>query len=93
VIAPLEAKAFEAGAEAHTRAGAPVCVHTEHGTNGLGIVERLAGLGVAGSLIVLAHVDRNPDAGEHAETAATGAWLQLDGPVARSTGPTRRSSS
>jgi phosphotriesterase-related protein len=30
--------------------------------------------------VILAHVDRNPDAGEHAETAATGAWLQLDGP-------------
>ena len=30
--------------------------------------------------VVLAHLDRNPDAGEHAETAATGAWLQLDGP-------------
>ncbi|HLM35141.1 MAG TPA: hypothetical protein VK278_05115, partial [Gaiellaceae bacterium] len=32
------------------------------------------------SSIVLAHLDRNPDAGEHAETAAAGAWLQLDGP-------------
>jgi predicted metal-dependent phosphotriesterase family hydrolase len=30
--------------------------------------------------VVLAHVDRNPDPGEHAETAAAGAWLQLDGP-------------
>jgi phosphotriesterase-related protein len=30
--------------------------------------------------VVLAHVDRNPDAGEHAETASTGATLQLDGP-------------
>jgi predicted metal-dependent phosphotriesterase family hydrolase len=30
--------------------------------------------------VILAHVDRNPDAGEHAETAAAGAWLQLDGP-------------
>ncbi len=30
--------------------------------------------------MILAHVDRNPDPGEHAETAAAGAWLQLDGP-------------
>jgi phosphotriesterase-related protein len=47
---------------------------------GLAIVERLAGLGVPPASVVLAHVDRNPDAGEHAETAATGATLQLDGP-------------
>ena len=47
---------------------------------GLAIVERLTGLGVAAASVVLAHVDRNPDAVEHAETAATGAWLQLDGP-------------
>jgi 5-phospho-D-xylono-1,4-lactonase len=80
VVKPFERKAFEAGAAAHARTGVPVCVHTEHGTLGLGIVELLGSLGVAADRIVLAHVDRNPDAGEHAETAATGAWLQLDGP-------------
>jgi phosphotriesterase-related protein len=47
---------------------------------GLALVERLERLGVPPASVVLAHVDRNPDAGEHAETAATGAWLQLDGP-------------
>jgi phosphotriesterase-related protein len=47
---------------------------------GLTIVERLGELGVRPERVILAHVDRNPDAGEHAETAATGAWLQLDGP-------------
>jgi phosphotriesterase-related protein len=47
---------------------------------GLALVERLGALGVPAASIVLAHVDRNPDAGEHAETAAAGAWLQLDGP-------------
>src|SRR5206468_8239867 len=51
-----------------------------HGTMGLGIVERLRGLGVPPTSVVLAHVDRNPDAGEHAEAAAAGATLQLDGP-------------
>jgi phosphotriesterase-related protein len=79
-LTPFEQKAFEAGAEAHKRTGAPVCVHTQHGTMGLGIVERLRDLGVPPSSVVLAHVDRNPDPGEHAETAATGATLQLDGP-------------
>jgi 5-phospho-D-xylono-1,4-lactonase len=79
-IAPFEAKAFAAAAEAHREVRAPVCVHTEHGTMGLAIVERLGELGVPAGHVILAHVDRNPDSGEHAETAATGAWLQLDGP-------------
>jgi 5-phospho-D-xylono-1,4-lactonase len=47
---------------------------------GLAIVQRLRKLGVPSERVILAHVDRNPDAGEHAETAAAGAWLQLDGP-------------
>lgn len=79
-LAPFEKKVFAAGAEAHRTTGAPVCVHTELGTMGLGIVEELARLGVPATSVVLAHLDRNPDAGEHAETGATGAWLQLDGP-------------
>jgi 5-phospho-D-xylono-1,4-lactonase len=79
-VTPFEAKAFAAAAVAHERIGAPVCVHTEHGTMGLAIVERLQELGVQPTSVVLAHLDRNPDPGEHAETAAAGAWLQLDGP-------------
>jgi 5-phospho-D-xylono-1,4-lactonase len=79
-IPPFEARAFAAAAIAHAGVGAPVCVHTEHGTMGLAIVERLGELGVPPGRVILAHVDRNPDPGEHAETSATGAWLQLDGP-------------
>jgi predicted metal-dependent phosphotriesterase family hydrolase len=79
-LTSFEATAFEAAAVAHGRTGAPVCVHTQHGTIGLALVERLAALGVPPASVVLAHVDRNPDAGEHAETASTGATLQLDGP-------------
>jgi phosphotriesterase-related protein len=79
-LTPFEEKAFAAAAAAHGRVGAPVCVHTEHGTMGLATVERLRELGVPPERVILAHVDRNPDAGEHAETAAAGAWLQLDGP-------------
>lgn len=75
----FEQTAFEAAAAAHLRTGAPVCVHSEHGTMGLAIAERLRDAGVALSSVVIAHLDRNPDAGEHAETAATGAWLELDG--------------
>lgn len=79
-LEPFERRIFEAAARAHAETGAPLCVHTEHGTMGLGIVETLSELGVSPASVVLAHVDRNPDPGEHAETAATGAWLQLDGP-------------
>jgi phosphotriesterase-related protein len=79
-VTQFEATAFEAAAAAHGQTGAPVCVHTQHGTMGLAIVERLAALGVEPTSVILAHVDRNPDAGEHAETAATGATLELDGP-------------
>jgi 5-phospho-D-xylono-1,4-lactonase len=80
VITAFEEKAFAAAAAAHERVGAPVCVHTEHGTMGLAIVERLRELQVPAERVILAHVDRNPDPSEHAETASTGAWLQLDGP-------------
>jgi 5-phospho-D-xylono-1,4-lactonase len=79
-LTAFESTVFEAAAAAHAATGAPVCVHTQHGTMGLELVERLGALGVAPERVVLAHLDRNPDAGEHAETAATGAWLQLDGP-------------
>ncbi len=79
-VSPFEATAFAAAAIAHQRIGAPVCVHTEHGTMGLELVERLQAAGVPPTSVVLAHLDRNPDAGEHAETAAAGAWLQFDGP-------------
>jgi predicted metal-dependent phosphotriesterase family hydrolase len=79
-LTPFEAKTFEAAAAAHQQVGAPIGVHTELGTMGLGVVERLGGLGVRPESVVLGHLDRNPDAVEHAETAATGAWLQFDGP-------------
>jgi phosphotriesterase-related protein len=79
-LEPFEQKVFEAAASAHARTGVPVCVHSEHGTMGLDIVTRLSAAGIPPRSVVLAHLDRNPDPGEHAETGATGAWLQLDGP-------------
>jgi phosphotriesterase-related protein len=79
-VSALEATAFESAAAAHAATGAPVCVHTQHGTMGEGLVERLRNLGVQPSAVILAHLDRNPDAGEHTAIAETGAWLQYDGP-------------
>ncbi len=79
-LTPFEEKGLEVAAAVHARTGVPVCVHTQHGTMGLGLVERLRALGVDPDRVLLAHLDRNPDPGEHAEIAATGAWLQYDGP-------------
>lgn len=75
-LSAFERRVLDAAAEAHGRTGAPVLVHTELGTHGGEILELLAGVGT----VVLAHVDRNPDAGEHAELAAAGAYLEYDGP-------------
>jgi 5-phospho-D-xylono-1,4-lactonase len=58
--------------------GAPVCVHTEHGTLAPELLELLTGLGVPAGRIVLAHVDRNPDPGLHRDLAGAGAWLCYD---------------
>lgn len=75
-LSSFEARVFAAAADAHARTGAPVLVHTELGTHGPEILERL--VGVTG--VVLAHLDRNPDPGLHAELAAAGAYLEYDGP-------------
>lgn len=79
-LTSFEQTAFEAAARAHAVTNAPVGVHTEYGTMGLLLVERLVGASVPPERVILAHIDRNPDPGEHAETAAAGAWLQFDGP-------------
>jgi phosphotriesterase-related protein len=75
-LSAFEARVFAAAAAAHERTGAPLLVHTELGTHGTEILERLAGV----ATVVLAHVDRNPDARAHAELAAAGAYLEYDGP-------------
>jgi len=75
-LSPFERTVFEAAVTAHRRTGAPVLVHTELGTHGAEIVELLDGV----ESPVLAHLDRNPDASEHAELAAAGAYLEYDGP-------------
>jgi phosphotriesterase-related protein len=77
---PLERKLIEAAGSAAAVCGAPVCAHAEHGTFGLELVELLATHGVPADRVVVAHLDRNPDPVLHAEVAATGAFLQYDGP-------------
>jgi len=82
-ISPRGRVVLEAIGQAHTVAGAPVMVHLEHGSAGFEVLDALGRWGVPADAIALAHVDRNPDPGLHAELAATGAYLGYDG-VARS---------
>jgi phosphotriesterase-related protein len=83
----FERTVLEAAAAAHGRTGAPVCVHTEVGTLGPELLELLGSLGVPAGRVVLAHLDRNPDAGLHRELTAGGAWLAYDRPGRIKYGP------
>jgi 5-phospho-D-xylono-1,4-lactonase len=86
-ITPFEHRVAEAAAQAHIATGAPVMVHTEHATAAHEVLDLLDGLGVPPSRVALAHVDRNPDPGLHAELAARGAFLGYDGPARARSAP------
>jgi phosphotriesterase-related protein len=73
-----ERRRLEAAAIGSRRGGVAVLVHTEIGTFGHGIIDLLEGHGVAPHRIILAHLDRNPDAELHAEIAARGVYLEYD---------------
>lgn len=81
-ISPLERRVMEAAGEAHRRTGAPVVCHLELGTAAWEVLEVLVSAGVPPERVTLAHADRNPDPGLHAELANAGAYLGYDG-VAR----------
>lgn len=78
-VTSFERRVLAAVAAAHSRTGAPVMVHLEHGSAALEVLAVLAAVGVAPDAVVLAHVDRNPDPVLHAELAAAGAYLGYDG--------------
>ncbi|MEP6561182.1 MAG: aryldialkylphosphatase [Nakamurella sp.] len=78
-ITAFERRVLEAVAIVHRRTAAPVMVHLEHGSAAFEVLDILAGHGVEPSAVVLAHMDRNPDAGLHAEIADRGAYLGYDG--------------
>jgi phosphotriesterase-related protein len=82
-ISPFERTVLAAVAGAQVHTGAPVMVHLEHGSAAFEVLDLLAGLGIPAERVVLAHADRNPDPGLHAELAAAGAYLGYDG-MARS---------
>lgn len=78
-VTAFERRVLEAVAAAHRSTGAPVMVHTEHGSATHDVLDLLAADGVSADAVVLAHADRNPDPGLHAELAARGAYLGYDG--------------
>lgn len=77
----IAARSLEAIGRAHHATGAPVMIHLEHGTAAFEALDALAAVGVRPDRVALAHIDRNPDPGLHAELAATGAFLGYDGPA------------
>jgi phosphotriesterase-related protein len=78
-INAFERRVAEAVAETHAATGAPVMVHTEHATAAHEVLDLFDGLGVPPGRVALAHVDRNPDPGLHAELVSHGCFLGYDG--------------
>lgn len=66
-------------AEAHRVTGAPIMVHLEFCTAAHEVLDLLAAEGVASERVVLAHADRDPDAGLHLSLTERGAHLGYDG--------------
>lgn len=58
-LGAYEERVLEAAAAAAAATGAPICVHTEMGTHGDAILERLSALGVAPARVVLGHLNRS----------------------------------
>jgi len=79
-ISKLEQRRLVAAAIGSRETGAPILVHTEIGTCAHEIIDLLTDEGVKADRIILAHLDRNPDAELHREIADRGAWLEYDTP-------------
>jgi predicted metal-dependent phosphotriesterase family hydrolase len=78
-ITTFEHRVLAAVAATWHRTGAAVMVHLEDGSAGFEVLAELDAHGVPASAVALAHVDRNPDPGLHAELADAGAYLGYDG--------------
>jgi phosphotriesterase-related protein len=72
-----ERLAFEAGAAAHRRTGAPVITHCEP-ARGLEQVEFLASRGVDPRHLVLSHTDRDPRPDYHRALLRSGVFVEYD---------------
>jgi len=78
-ISPLERTVLAAAAAAQRRTGVAVVCHLEMGTAAHEVIDLFAADGVAPQRLALAHADRNPDPGLHAELTERGVYLGYDG--------------
>ncbi|MBR5768445.1 MAG: phosphotriesterase [Clostridia bacterium] len=68
-----------AAARTASETGLKVIVHTDPGSDALGLLDFYARLGVEESCVILCHLDRTePDIGIHIEAARRGAFLEYD---------------
>jgi 5-phospho-D-xylono-1,4-lactonase len=79
-ISAAEQRRLIAAAAGSRETGVAILVHTEIGTCGHEIVDLLTREGLKPGRIILAHLDRNPDAELHREIADRGVWLEYDTP-------------
>ncbi|WP_298039594.1 phosphotriesterase family protein [uncultured Microbacterium sp.] len=78
-ISDFERTTLTAIGTAHRATNAPVMIHLEFCTAAHEVLDVLESEGVASDRVVLAHADRDPDAGLHASLAERGAYLGYDG--------------
>ncbi len=78
-IGDFERRVIEAVSEAHRASGAPVMIHLDFGSAAHEVLDLLMSHGVPAESVVLAHIDRNLDAGLHVSLAERGAYLGYDG--------------
>jgi len=86
-MSAFERRVLAAVADTHLRTGAAVMVHLEHGSAAFEVLAELGRLGVPATAVALAHIDRNPDPGLHAELAGVGCYLGYDGFARTQRGP------
>lgn len=78
-ISPFERTTISAVGAAHHATGAAVMVHLEYCTAAHEVLDVLADEGVRADRVVLAHADRDVDAGLHVSLIERGAYLGYDG--------------
>ena len=86
-ITAFERRVLAAVASTWQQTGAAVLVHLEYGSAAFEVLAALGADGVPADAVCLAHADRNPDPGLHAELAAAGAYLGYDGWARTQRGP------
>jgi len=78
-LSPIDAKLIRAGALCHQATGLRLHVHTGDGAAARAIAEMLRKLNVQPSAYVWVHAQSEKDPSVHAELAAAGVWIELDG--------------